>query len=316
MNYRQITSGERYMISALRLQGLSQAAIARQLERHPSTISREIARNQCNDGAYRPSKADSRTCTRRSFSRRNGRFSHSHFQTVNRFLRRDWSPEQISGWLRRNHFFSISHQTIYRHVWNDGCFGGRLYTHLRQAAKIRRKRYRSPDSRGILPNKRHISERPASAHNRTRFGHWETDTVMGANDRHCIVTLVERKSKYLIIGKLRARTAEELNKKTIALIAREGHKVRTITADNGTEFHSYADIENETGVRFYFANPYHSWERGLNENTNGLIRQYLPKRKSMATLTQKQCDVIAARINQRPRKTLDYITPETIYATI
>ena len=121
---------------------------------------------------------------------------------------------------------------------------------------------------------------------------------MGANDRHCIVTLVERKSKYVIIGKLRARTTAELNRKVIALIERDGHRFRTITADNGTEFHAYNGIENKTGVRFYFATPYHSWERGLSENTNGLIRQYLPKRKSMARLTQKQCDAIATRLNR------------------
>lgn len=316
MSYRQITSEERYMLSALRMQGISQAAIARQLGHHRSSISREIRRNQCNDGFYRPSKADSRTRRRRSHSRRNWRFSERHLQMVITLLRLDWSPEQIAGWLRLYRVFNISHQTIYRHIWYDRCYGGRLHRLLRQASKKRRKRYRRPDSRGILPNKRHISERPPGAQNRSRFGHWESDTVMGAHDRHCIVTLVERKSKYVIIGKLRARTADELNRKVIALIEREGHKVKTITADNGTEFHSYTAIENETGVRFYFATPYHSWERGLNENTNGLIRQYLPKRKSMARLTQKQCDAIAKKLNRRPRKLLDFKTPEQIYATI
>ena len=316
MSYLQITSGERYMISALRVQGLSQAAIARQLGRHRSSISREIRRNHCNDGHYRPSKADSRTRRRRSHSRRNWRFSEHRLQMVIALLRLDWSPEQISGWLRLYRVFHISHQTIYRHIWYDRCYGGHLHTYLRHAAKQRRKRYRAADSRGILPNKRHISERPPGAHNRSRFGHWESDTVMGANDRHCIVTLVERKSKYVIIGKLRARTTAELNRKVIALIERDGHRFRTITADNGTEFHAYNGIENETGVRFYFATPYHSWERGLSENTNGLIRQYLPKRKSMARLTQKQCDAIATRLNRRPRKLLGFKTPEQIYATI
>jgi transposase, IS30 family len=316
MNYRQITSGERYMISALRMQGLSLATIADQIGRHRSSVSREIRRNQCDDGAYRPSKADSRTRTRRSHSRRNWRFSERHLHMVITLLRLDWSPEQIAGWLRLYRVFDISHQTIYRHIWDDRCYGGRLHKRLRQAAKQRRKRYRRPDSRGILPNKRHISERPPGAQNRSRFGHWESDTVMGAHDRHCIVTLVERKSKYVIIGKLRARTTEELNRKVIALIERERPTVKTITADNGTEFHSYTAIENETGARFYFATPYHSWERGLNENTNGLIRQYLPKGKSMARLTQQQCDAIATKLNRRPRKTLGYKTPEQIYATI
>ena len=315
MSYYQITSGERYMISALRVQGLSQSAIARQLGRHRSSVSREIHRNQCNDGHYRPSKADSRTRRRRSHSRRNWRFSERHLQMVIALLRLEWSPEQIAGWLRLYRVLRISHQTIYRHIWYDRCYGGRLYAHLRQAAKRRRKRYRGADSRGILPDKRHISERPPGAENRSRFGHWETDTVIGANDRHCIVTMVERKSKYVIIGKLRARTTAELNRRVIALIHREGRRVKTLTADNGTEFHAYKDIENHTGVSFYFANPYHSWERGLNENTNGLIRQYLPKGKSMARLTQKHCDAIATRLNRRPRKLLGFKTPEQVYAT-
>jgi len=225
-------------------------------------------------------------------------------------------PSKIAGWLRLYRIFNISHQTIYRHIWYDRCYGGRLHAPLRQASKKRRKRYRRPDTRGILSNKRHISERPPGAQHRSRFGHWESDTVMGAHDRHCIVTLVERQSKYVIIGKLRARTADELNRKVIAFIQREQPTARTITADNGTEFHSYTTIENETGARFYFATPYHSRERGLNENTNGLIRQYLPKGKSMARLTQKQCDAIATRLNRRPRKLLGFKTPEQIYATI
>ena len=315
MSYLQITSGERYMISALRLQGLSQGAIARQLGRHRSSISREIRRNCCNDGHYRPTKADSRTRRRRSQSRRNWQFSDRYLQMVIALLRLDWSPEQIAGWLRLNHIFRISHETIYRHIWYDRCYGGHLHTHLRQALKKRRKRYRAYDSRGILTGKRHISQRPPGAENRSRFGHWEIDTVFGAHDNHCIVTIVERKSKYLLIGKLRARTTAELNQKVIQLIRREQRTFTTITADNGTEFHAYQHIENQTGVRFYFANPYHSWERGLNENTNGLIRQYLPKGKSMARLTQKQCDTIATRLNRRPRKLLGYITPEQKYAT-
>jgi len=314
MSYRQITSGERYMISALHLQGFSCANIADQLGKHRSTIWREIRRNQCNDGAYRPSKAVSRTRRRRRESRRNWRFSDGYLQMVNALLRLDWSPEQISGWLRLNRVFNISHETIYRHVWYDRMYGGYLYTHLRQAGKRRRKRYSSADSRGVLPGKRHISQRPPGAENRSRIGHWEIDTVMGARDHHCIVTIVERKSKYTIIGKLKARTTAELNRRVIKLIHREARNVRTITADNGTEFHAYDDIEYATGTTFYFATPHHSWERGLNENTNGLIRQYLPKGKSMADLTQRECDIIAMKLNRRPRKLLSFRTPEQCYA--
>lgn len=210
--------------------------------------------------------------------------------------------------------FHISHETIYRHVWYDRRYGGYLYTHLRQSGKKWRKRYRSVDFRGVLPGKRHLSQRPPGAENRSRIGHWEIDTVIGANDRHCIVTMVERKSKYTLIGKLKARTTAQLNRKVIKLIHRQARKVRTITADNGTEFHAYEDIENDTHAISYFATPHHSWERGLNENTNGLIRQYLPKGKSMANLTQRECNAIATKLNRRPRKLLGFKTPEQIYA--
>lgn len=316
MSYRQITSGERYMISALHMQGFSFAEIAKQLGKHRTSIWREVTRNRCKDGGYRPSKADSRTRARRSRSRRNWRFSDRYLQMVIALIRLDWSPEQVAGWLRTNRIFSISHATIYRYIWYDRFYGGYLYTHLRQADKNRRKRYGSPDSRGVLPNKRHISERPPGAENRSRIGHWEIDTVMGSNDQHCIVTIVERKSKYLIIGKLKARTTAELNRRVIKLIHREARKVRTITADNGTEFHAYEEIERTTETQFYFATPHHSWERGLNENTNGLIRQYLPKGKSMADITQHECNAIAKKLNRRPRKLLGFKTPEQCYASV
>ena len=316
MSYTQITSQERYMIATLRWQGNSPAEIGRQLDRHRSTITREIARNQCGDGAYRAEKADSRTRTRRRAARKVWQFSMADLNHVSALLRRDWSPEQVAGRLRRRRRLKISHETIYRFVRRDRVEGGTLHTHLRHFAKRCRKRYRGADSRGVLPGTRHISERPKGAENRTRFGHWEIDTVIGAGDRHCIVTMVERKSGYALIGKLKARTTAELNRRVIKMIKREASRVRTITADNGTEFHAYVSIEKVTDAMFYFANPYHSWERGTNENTNGLIRQYLPKRTSMASVTQRDCDAIARKINTRPRKRLGYQTPEECYVQL
>lgn len=316
MSYHQITSEERYTISTLLMQGYSVSAIARYLGRHRSSIGREIKRNQCpHDGAYRPKTADGRTRRRRRESRRRWYFTDLEWQMVIALLRLDWSPEQIAGWLKSNKVLSISHATIYRFVWYDYFYHGDLYKHLRQSGKARRKRYKSADSRGVLPNKRHISERPKSAENRSRVGHWEIDTVMGSRDNnHCIVTLVDRKTKYTVIGKLKSRTTAELNRKVIQLVARESRPVRTITADNGTEFHGFKKIEEACGTHFFFATPHHSWERGLNENTNGLIRQYLPKRKTMSNITQHDCDVIAMKLNRRPRKCLNYKTPEQCYA--
>ena len=137
--------------------------------------------------------------------------------------------------------------------------------------------------------------------------------MQGASDRHCVLSLVERTTGYLVLGKLRAKSTVEVTRRSTSLIARERQPVHTITADNGTEFHDYATIERRTGTQFYFATPHHAWERGTNENTNGLLRQYLPKGQSMAHLTQRDCDVLARKLNSRPRKRLGYRTPEECY---
>lgn len=314
MSYCQLTSGERYMLAALRKQGFNQSHIARALGRHRSTISRELGRNRCLlDGRYRVSKAQERTNARRSRSRRNLRFSVQDFARVDDLLRQQWSPEQASGHLDRTGHLAISHETIYRHVWRDKREGGLLYTHLRGARKQRRKRYGTYDSRGRLAEKRPISQRPASVETRRQLGHWEIDTVMGAGSKDCIVSLVERKTGLLLIGKLEDRTTASLNRRVIRIIKRHGGRFETITSDNGTEFHGYERIEARTQVVFYFARPYHSWERGSNENANGLIRQYLPKGTSMATLTQPQCNSIARKLNRRPRKRLSFKTPLECY---
>lgn len=314
MTYCQLTEEERYTIAALRREGLNQAQIARRLQRHRSTISREVRRNAARlDGAYRAQKAIERTNGRRSRSRRNSRFSRGDWQRVERMLRLDWSPEQVAGVLRERGELSISHETIYRYVWDDRARGGSLAKHLRGSTKQRRKRYGRYDSRGRLAGKRHISTRPKFIERRRQVGHWEIDTVMGVGNTHCIVTLVERATGVTLIGKLRERNAKELARSASQLIRRHPGKFKTITADNGTEFHSYKEIEKRTGVKFYFATPYHSWERGTNENTNGLIRQYLPKRTSMAAVTQRDCDRIAMKLNTRPRKRYGFTTPKELF---
>lgn len=315
MGYRQLTSEERYMIARLKWQGYSQAEIGRLLGRHRSTISREVRRNATtHDGSYRPSKADRYARVRRSRSRRNLQFGAAQLQPVYELLTQFWSPEQISGWLRKERKLQISHETIYRYVWSDRAEGGTLSQYLRGSPKQKRKRYRSYDSRGILAGKRSIEHRPESIENRSSFGHWEIDTVMGSGDQHCLVTLVERSTGYVLIGKLRNRTSGETAKRTIHLIRNSGLKFKTITSDNGTEFHSYKEVEQATGVKYYFAHPYHSWERGSNENVNGLIRQYAPKRHSMKQLTQWGCRAIADALNSRPRKRYDWRTPnELVY---
>ena len=201
MAYRQITSAERYTIAALRKEGFNLSQIAGHLRRHRSTISREMRRNAArHDGAYRAHGAIERTSARRSYSRRNLRFSREDLAHVEALLEEKWSPEQIAGRLRRERRLSISHETIYRYVWFDKEHGGELYRHLRQATKLRRKRHNSYDSRGRLAGKRHISQRPASVETRRFQTDWEIDTVVGGHDKDCVVTLVERKTGYALVG--------------------------------------------------------------------------------------------------------------------
>lgn len=313
MKYNQLSPEERFRIAALRSERLNKSEIARRLGRHPSTISREIRRNAYpTDGHYRAAHADRMTNGRRSRARKGSRFDPEDWALVEKYLRQDFSPEQVAGHLKNRGQLSISHETIYQHVWRDKRCDGDLHLHLRGSRKLRRKRYGRNDSRGRLAGKRMIATRPVAVERRIELGHWEIDTVMGAG-KSCVLTLVERVSGYVMIGKLSRRTAVLTARKTCQLLERHAGGFKTITADNGCEFHSYRTIEERTGVVFYFANPHHSWERGTNENTNGLIRQYLLKGTDLDRLSQRQCDRIAERLNRRPRKRHGYKSPEDMF---
>ncbi len=289
------------------------AAVARHLGRHKSTISRELARNRRPTGYYTAPVAHSYATARRKRTRRGTNFSQSQWRIVLDLIQDDYSPEQIA-YIVKNYFgFSMSHETIYLYLLYDKKKGGTLYQHLRIVPKRRRKRYNSHDSRGRLQGKRMIDDRPLEIEYRTSIGHWEGDTVIGSDRHHCIVTLVERKTGFLIIKKIKARTVEEVNKACIEAIREHEKNFKTITFDNGTEFHGYKKLEEVYPVTCYFANPYHSWERGTNENTNGLIRQYIPKKSCMKSVSQADCDRIAYKLNTRPRKRLGFKTPYEVY---
>ena len=317
MNYRQLHAEERSALAALRRVGLSKAEIARALGRHRSTVGRELKRNAApHDGWYRAKRAQQRAHARRYRSRRNSQFGRAEWARVEELLKEQWSPEQVSGHLARSGEVLISHETISRHVWRDLQAGGTLHAHLRCARKQCRKRYGRHASRGRLAGKRMIGERPVVVERRKRIGDWEIDTVRGESlgeSSDCILTLVERKTGCVLIGKMKARTAAESNRALLELLARHPGRVKTITADNGTEFHWYGQIEAVSPVKFYFATPHHSWERGTNENTNGLIRQYLPKGKTMRGVRQSKCDLIADKLNNRPRKRHGYKTPNQCF---
>lgn len=312
--YTQLSLFERYTISFFLIRKKTQAYIARELNRSPSTISRELNRNRAHcDNAYRVESSHSYAIARRKRVRRGSHFSPIQWDFIVRLIRMDFSPEQISNLLKQYGPFTISHETIYKYILKDKKNGGTLYKHLRIMPKLRRKRYNSHDSRGVLPGKKHISERPSTVETREDLGHWEGDTVVGRDLHHCILTLVERKSGYVIIQKLRSRTAAEVTKSALSVIHKHPGRFKTITFDNGTEFHGYKELEDKSPVLCYFATPYHSWERGTNENTNGLIRQYIPKKACMKNLTQIDCDIIMRTLNMRPRKRHQYRTPYEVF---
>ncbi len=317
MAYRQLSREERYQIAALREQRLNSRTIAVALGRHRSTIAREVKRNATPyDGAYRPSVAVEMTNGRRRRSRRNARYGPADYQEVEARLREEWSPEQIVGRFRREERPVMSRETIYQHIWADKGRGGTLWRHLRGAQKRRRKRYRSRDSRGRLTGKKLIGERPLVVEARERFGDWEGDTVHGRG-KACVVTVVERKSGLVRIGPIARATADMTTRCMVALLRGEPHRVCSLTTDNGTEFHGYEAIERELETQVFFATPHHAWERGTNENTNGLMRQYLPKGTNLAALTAEHCDQLAMRLNHRPRLRLNFQTPfEVYYASV
>jgi transposase, IS30 family len=315
MEYSQLAQGERYVMARMMHQGYSYRAIAEVLDRAVSTISRERQRNVTHhDGHYRAEKAQQYAIARRSRTRKKSQYGLEEWAQVTGLLERKWSPEQIAGRAHAMRKTCMSKETIYRYIRRERRAGGQTWRHLRIVSKFGRKRRGSPATRGRLVGKRHISERPKAVELRVRIGHWEGDTVMGSDMRHCVLTLVERASGYVIIKKLTARTKEQAAAALKQAIKEVRRKVRTITLDNGTEFHDYDKVEAECAVKFYFATPYHSWERGTNENTNGLIRQYLPKGMCMRQVTQQDCDTIAAELNNRPRRRLGFKTPSERFA--
>ena len=312
--YQQLSLHERYSISDAGERRKSLREMARTISRSASTVLRERARNSCtSDGHYRAEIAESYATARRKRERRGFRHTPEQWQQVVALLKEKWSPEQIAGRLRLEGQFTISHETIYQYIWADKKRGGTLFKNLRCSPKKRRKRYNTRDSRGILPGKRHISERPPEVETRQSFGHWEGDTLMGRDLHHCALTMVERKTGLGLINKMESRQARSVTKAAAATVRSRVQEFKTITFDNGTEFHGYKALEKRFPLKCYFATPYHSWERGSNENFNGLVRQYIPKGVSMRNLTQADCKAIAFKLNNRPRKRFGYRTPLEIY---
>ena len=306
MNYKHLSQVERYQIYALMKAGHDQTQIAKLLDRHKSTISREISRNRGLKG-YRPKQACA-IATKRSEKCRNAATVPPWVaEQAACLLKLQWSPEQIAGKL------PVSHETLYRHVYSDKARGGSLWKNLR-CQKQKRKRYAGGrDRRGQIPHRRPLSDRPVHIELRKQVGHWECDTVIGANHKGAIVTMVERKSGFSVIVKVSQKTSELVSRAIIEGLRPYMVRVITLTYDNGKEFAGHIQIDQALNSTSYFARPFASWERGSNENFNGLLRQYVPKKRSLNTVTEDEITMIQNRLNNRPRKRLGFKTPAEVF---
>jgi len=309
--YKQLTSEQRYQISALQKIGYGPTEIAKELEVHKSTISRELSRNRGERG-YRPKQANEKALERRTHATPRKRIAAETWAVVKEKVRQDWSPEQVSGWLEKHQEIRISHEWIYQYILTEKQAGGDLYTHLRQHGK-RRKRYGQYDRRGKLPNRVSIEERPQLVEQRERLGDWEVDTLVGKGHRGALVSLVERKSRYTLLQPVTQRLANLVADATISLLQPFTDLVHTITGDNGKEFAEHKRIAETLKANFYFAHPYSAWERGTNENTNGLVRQYFPKKTDFSKVARSETKVAVDRLNHRPRKCLDFKSPFEVF---
>jgi IS30 family transposase len=309
MSYHQLTQEQRYQIYALKKTGHSRTEIAEVIGVHKCTVSRELRRNRGGRG-YRPQQAQQMALERRA--KATPRICAKTWAVVEKLLRQEWSPEQISGRLKKEQKICISHEWIYQYVLADKRAGGELYKHLR-CQKKRRKRYGTYNRRGKLLNCRSIEERPAIVAHRKRLGDWEVDTVFGKDHQQALVTLTERKSRFTLLGKVPQRTAQAVQDQICRLLLPVQDKVHTLTSDHGKEFAYHERIAQLLQLKYYFAHPYAAWERGTNENTNGLLRQYFPKKCDLQQVTRKDIKLAMSRLNFRPRKSLRFKTPFEVF---
>jgi transposase, IS30 family len=310
MSYTQLTREQRYQIYALRKAGHTQTEVAAIIGVHKSSVSRELRRNHGRRG-YCAGRAHELAAARRHATRR-PRITAQTWALVESLLRLEWSPEQVSGRLKLVGREAVSHERIYQHVYADKRAGGTLHLHLR-CRRERRKRYGKQSRRGQIAGRVGIEARPAVVDARQRVGDWEADTIVGRRGRGALLSLVERKSKLVRLCWVERKGAAEVAAASLTVLSPLAERVLTITSDNGGEFDHHARISEGLGADFYFARPHASWERGVNENTNGLLRQYFPKRADFATITQADVEWVMGRLNERPRKRLGYRTPNEVF---
>lgn len=312
MSYHQLTEEERYQIYVLLKAGHSQKEIAVLLGRSPSTICRELKRNRGLRG-YRPAQAQRINDHRRATAHKAVKVTKDVQDWIERLIGLDLSPQQVVDYLRRHNLVSLHHETVYQLVYADKAEGGELYKHLRVASKPYRKRYGHYDRRGRIKNRVDIDSRPAVVDSRSRVGDWEGDTIMGKGRKSALLTMVERKTLYTVIVRLTGKRADLLADAALKAMQALKSRVKTITFDNGLEFAEHERIGRGLGADIYFAHPYASWERGINENTNGLIRQYFPKGTDFNAVTDEDVQAVMNRLNSRPRKTRGHRSPIELF---
>lgn len=312
--YRHLTYEKRCQIYTLLKSGHAKTEIAELLGVHRSTITRELKRNTGGKG-YRYLQAQEKASARRAAASGAPRkMKPGLVREIEEKLTQDqWSPDQISGWLKRQGRAFVSCERIYQHIWKDKRNGGELWRHLRHSGKKYNRRKGKNSGRGLIPGRVDIAERPAIAQEKRRVGDWEGDAIIGRSLKGAILTHVDRMSKYTKLAVLPDRSAASVQKACDAALLPIAHKVETITYDNGKEFAGHAQIAARLGAQIYFAKPYHAWERGLNEHTNGLVRQYFPKGSDFSTLTPAEVQRVEDKLNSRPRKVLGYKTPSEVF---
>lgn len=315
MTYKHLTTDERYHIDEMLRQGKPKIAIAATLNRSASTLSRELKRNKGPNG-WRPQKADVLAKSRLSDRGKNNVTNIDEAAwdfAVEKLKTEQWSPDQIRGYQKRKKLPVISHESIYQRIRNDKQEGGELHKHLR-CQKKRRKKYGSIDAgRGCIPDRIDIDERPKIVDKRTRVGDWEGDTVIGTHKKGAVLaTMVERKSRFLVAAKSIDKTSDEVISAINAYMKDFSDLTETVTFDNGKEFSGHKNLSKALNCKVFFAKPYHSWERGTNENTNGIVRQYYPKGTDFNDVSESEIQEVVNKINSRPRKCLNYKTPTEV----